>query len=166
VHHFHRAAADIGQDAIGVRNAAEQAVRGKCGLLFAGQHAHAHAGQGLLHLGHETGAVGGIAHRGGGQDVERLGAHGARQGMVAAQHHDRLFQAFVVQAAGLVQAATQAQHGFFVEDRGGIAAATLEHHQAHRVGAEVDDGGARGVGEHLHGVVADSEGIKKGSASF
>jgi hypothetical protein len=70
--------------------------------------------------------------------------HGAHKGVVAAENRQGLVQPFLIEAAGLVQAAAEPEDSLFVEDDRGIAAAALEYHQAHRVRAEVDDRGTGG----------------------
>ena len=145
-HHLQRAATDIGQDAVGGGDAAQHALGGVFRFLDARQHADRHAGHPLGQGGDEIGAIAGVAHGGGGQHFERLGAHGAGYRVVAVQHGEGLRHAVVVQPAGGGQASAQAEHRFFVEDRDRVAAVAFEHHQADRVGPQIHHGAAGQLG--------------------
>ena len=145
-HHLQRAAADIGQDAVGGGDAAQHALGGVFGLLQARQDADRHAGHAGFQGGDEIRAVLRVAHRGGGEHFERIGAHRARHRVVAVQHGEGLRHAFLVQPPGRRQAAAQAQHRLLIEDAERVAAVSLEHHQADRVGPEIDHAAARQVG--------------------
>ena len=122
-HQFQRTAADIGQDAVGGRDAAQHAHRREFRLLQARQNADRHVGQARLQAGDEVRAVARIAHRGGGEDLERRRAHRARHRVIAVQHGERLTHALFVQPSGRLQAAAEAQHRLLVEDRHRVAAA-------------------------------------------
>ena len=70
---FEAAAAKIGDDAIGLGNRRDDAQSAKLGLLGAREKAWLKAERGDPL--EEVGAVGGIAHRGGGDDMEPLEAN-------------------------------------------------------------------------------------------
>jgi len=71
-----------------------------------------------------------------------MGAHGACDGMVAAHHHQRLLHGLLIEAAGLLKPAPQAQHRLFIEDGDRITRLALEDDEADGIGAEVDDSAA------------------------
>ncbi len=142
---FERAAADIGEDAVGAGDAALQPGGGEGGFLLAGEDADAGAGHALLEGGDEFGAVGGVADGGGGEDLEGGGAHGPGDDVVADHDLERLGDAGLVEAAGGLQAAAEAQDGFFIEDRHRVTAETFVDDQADGVRTEVDHGAARGA---------------------
>ena len=108
VHHLQRAAADIGQNAVGRGNAAEQAIGGKSGLLLAGQHADLQAGEARLQVAHEIRAVAGIAYCRRREHLEGRCAHGAGDRGVTRHDGERLFEALLVEPTGLLQAAAEA----------------------------------------------------------
>ena len=62
--------------------------------------------------------------------------------MIARQNGERLGGALLVQLAGLLQPAAQPKHRFFIEDGDRVAPLALEHHEAHRIGTEIDDSAA------------------------
>ena len=99
----------------------------------------------------KSGAVPGVAHRGGGQHLERLGAHRARHRVIAVHHGQRLRHAVFVQPPGRLQAAAEPQHRLLVEDRHRVAAAALVDHEAHRVRTEIDHRAARRIGWRREG---------------
>ena len=70
----------------------------------------------------KSGAVARVAHRGGGQHLERRGAHRAGHRVIAVQHGERLRHALFVQPPGRLQAAAETQHRLLVEDRHRVAA--------------------------------------------
>ena len=137
VHHLQRAAADIAQDAVGLGEAQQHALGGKGRLALPAQHGDRHARHALAQRGGEGWAVLGIAHRRGGQDLQRIGRHGPGHGMVALQHGQRLFHRRLVQAPRGLQAPPQSQHRLLVEDRHRVAAPPLEDHQSHGVRAQI-----------------------------
>ena len=139
IHQFERAAADIGQNAVGIGNAAEQTGGGEIGFLLASQGKDAHARQSLAQGRDELRSVGGVAHGGCAEHLERSSRHGTCDGAVAFHHHQRLFDAFIIQPPGRGQAAAKTQYGLFIENRRGIPAPPLEHHQTDGVRAKIDD---------------------------
>ncbi len=150
-HHFQRAAADIGEDAVGGGDAAEHPLGGVFGFLDAGQDTDRDAGQAGFQGGDEIRAVAGVAHGGGGEHLERLGTHGTGDGVVAVQHGEGLRHAVLIQPAGGGQAAAEAQHRLLVKDAHWVAAVAFEHHQADRVGPEVHHATAGHVRRRLIG---------------
>jgi hypothetical protein len=50
--------------------------------------------------------------------------------------------ALFVQAAGLLQAAAEAQHGLLIEDGDGIARLAFENDEPDGIGAQIDNGTA------------------------
>ena len=76
-HQFERPAADVAQHAVGVGEAEQHALGRQAAFLLAGQHADHQIRQAGAKGGDEGGAVVGVAHRGGGQDLDRVGAHRA-----------------------------------------------------------------------------------------
>ena len=97
---FERAAAEVGEDAVGAGDAAEHAIGGEFGLLGAGEDFDAHLGQAGGEVADEFRAVFGVAHGRGGKDVERGGTHGAGDGGVAVQHGFGLGGGGIVELAG------------------------------------------------------------------
>ena len=119
-HHLQRAAADIRQDAVRGGNAAQHALGRVAPPPRPRQHPDRHARHPLAQRGDELRPVPGIAHRGSGQHLERLRPHGPRHRVIAVQDGEGLRHAIVIQPAGGVQAAAQAQHRFLVEDAIGL----------------------------------------------
>ena len=102
-----RAAADIGQHPFGGGNAAQHPGGGEIGLLGAGEDADRHAGHAVMQQADEFRPVAGIAHRRGGQHLEGVGMHGARDGVVALHHLQRLGHALVIQPPGGLEPAAE-----------------------------------------------------------
>ena len=94
----------------------EHALGGQPRLLLAGDHAHAHAAA-ALDLGDELGAVLGVAHRRGRQQVEALHRHRARQPHEAGEIVERQLDAGLVQPARRIEAAAEAAQHLLVEQR-------------------------------------------------
>ena len=135
---FHRRAADVAHDPLGVGPAQQHALRRQPRLLVAVDDVELEAGL-RLHFGLERRAVGRLAHRGGRDAGERGGAHVLGQQGEAAQRHHRARLAAGVEEAGLGQPLAQARHQLLVVEVGGRAGGAVEHHHAHRVGAHVHD---------------------------
>ncbi len=136
-HQLERAAAKVAQHALGLRHAEQQPLGGKPRLLIAGEDAHRGARHARADAGDELRAVGRVAHGGRRQHLERRGLHPLGEDLVARGDGQRLRRGLVVQPAGLVQAAAEAEHGLLVEDGVRVAPRALEDDEPHRVGAEV-----------------------------
>ena len=89
---------------------------------------------------------------GGGDQVEPADLHRSRDPGEAVEVGERELHPLVVQPPGLVHAAAQAAQNPFVEDRRGRAVQLVEHHEADRVGADVDHADARFAEAGGHGV--------------
>ena len=132
-HHFQRPATDIGQDAIGGRGCRTARPSADIlGLLLSPDRTRiGTSGMRCLQRGHEVGTVARVAHRGGGEDLERVSTHRAGDRVIAMHHGERLGHSVLVQPTGRLQSAAQAQHRLFIEDRHGIAALPFVDHEAH-----------------------------------
>ena len=148
-HHFQRTAADICQDTVRGRNAAEHPHRGVFRLLRARQHADRHVGHAGLQTGDEIRSIARIAHRRSGEHLERRGTHRARHRVIAVHHRERLRHTVFVQPAGRLQTTAQPQHRLLVEDRHRIAALPLVDHEADRVRSKIDHRAAGRTGWRL-----------------
>lgn len=138
-HQFQAAAAQIGDDAIGLGRAAQNAHGGKAGFFLARQHGD----RGLtafFDLTDELFAIDGVADGGGGQDVQHGHRHGPSQTDEASQAGQGLAAALGVQAPRSAQALAQSADGLLVEDGHRRAGQAVIDHQPDRVGPDVDDG--------------------------
>ena len=132
------AAAEIAHGAIGTGYGGDHAQGRQVRFLRAGQLAHGHAATALDVL-KEAGAVGGIARGRGGQHRELVHPHGAGDGDEAPEARHGLVDAFGGKAASGRQVPPQPAQGALVEQRQGHPAQMVVDHQAHGVGAKIDD---------------------------
>jgi hypothetical protein len=95
--------------------AEQDAVGGEHRLLLPGQDSDGQVGQAAAQRLDEVGAVLGVAGRGGGQDLHRFGAHGSGDGGVAGENGEGGADRLLVQQAGVLQAAAEAEDGLLVE---------------------------------------------------
>ena len=138
VHQFQTAAAKITHHAGRAGKGGPDPGRRGLGFLAARQHPDLEAGS-LGHLGHEGLAVGGLAYRRGGHHDGRLDGHAATERGEAANGNVGLGRGLGRQLAAGGQIAPQAAEHALVEDRQRRPGGSFEDHQAHRVGADVDD---------------------------
>ena len=135
------AAAQVAHHARRVGHAADHAVAREARLVLAAHDVRLDAGP-ARQLAHEIGAVGGVAHRRGGQQVERRHLHVVGKRGEAVDVGQRHLDAFGIEPAGGVQAARQAAQHLLVEHRQRCAARALVDDEADRVRADVDDADA------------------------
>ena len=131
------AAAEVGDDAMCTRNGAQHAQRGADPFLLARQK-----GRFQPHLARsveEIGAIGGIAHRCGGDGAQPLHPHLLGQHAEAGERVQRLRHGFLVHRPRFGEPTAQPGHDLFVEQDGGHALGPAIDDEAHRVGADVDD---------------------------
>ena len=140
MHKFQTGAAHVADHAGGVRLAGQDAQGGVAGFFNAGQNPQAKAGF-QLHAGEEGRAVGGFAHGGGGDREDVAAVPSAEGGPEAPQGEQGGLDPIGRQSARRRQVAAEARKGLFVEDRPDGAAFQPVDHQAHGIGADVDDGG-------------------------
>ncbi len=132
------AAAEVAHHAIRPRHAAQHAEGRHLRFFRTGEDAHAKTAA-PLDLGDERAAVRRVAHRSGGDRVERPHLHRPQQNTEALEVRERQFDALRGEPAGIMQAAAEAAHDFFVEQGQRHAPHAVEHDQANRVRADVDD---------------------------
>ena len=137
-HQLDAAAAEVAHQPVGLGNAGQHALRREPRLVLARQDAHRDMAA-ALDLGDEVAAVDGVADGRGCQQVQPRRAHGAGQAHEAGEVDQRRLDAGFVEPAGRVEAAPQAAQHLLVEQRQGRARRAVEHHQADRIGADVDD---------------------------
>jgi hypothetical protein len=142
-HHLQRTAADIRQHPVRRRNAAQHPVGRIGGFLDTGQDVDRHVRHSLPQRCHEGWAVIGVAHRRGGQHLERLGTHRTGHRVITMHHRQREAHSLIIEPAGGFHSAAQPQHRLLVEDRDRIAGVALVHHQPDGIGPEIDDTAAR-----------------------
>ncbi len=138
VDQFERAAAQIGDDAVGLIKGRDDAERREFGFPLAGQKRDGRAdriGRGF----DEFRAIRRIARGGGRHDMEVLDIHDGDQRLEAAHGGERLFDARRRQPSGRRHAMADGAHGFFVEDGRRRAAEPVIDDEAHRIRADVDN---------------------------
>ena len=131
------AAAEIADQPVGVRQAADDAERRQFGLLLAGQHLDRTAA-GLLRPADEIRPVGGVAGGGGGDRMDPAHPHRGRHQAEALQRRQRELHALGVQPPGRHHVPADRADRLFVEQGDGIAVRRLEDDEAHGIGADVD----------------------------
>src|ERR1051326_2288724 len=137
--HVETAAAEIGDEPVGIGDSCDDAFGGDARFIFAGKQAHRRA-PGGLRATDELRAVRSVARRRRGHGFAHGCVQTVGQHLEAGQRLQRHGAAFAVQPAGRYHVATDAADRFFVVERGGGARLRLIDHQTHRVRADVDDG--------------------------
>uniref|UniRef100_A0A0N4ZXP9 LigA n=1 Tax=Parastrongyloides trichosuri TaxID=131310 RepID=A0A0N4ZXP9_PARTI len=132
-------AAHVGGHAARAGVACQHAQRGIFRFFLAAEDADAQARLGGYALA-EFGAVLGLTHGGGGGDQHLIRLDALDHGGEAAQRRHGHDHARLRQAPGGRQVATEAGQGLLVEDGPDRPAFQAVDDQAHRVGADVDDG--------------------------
>ena len=170
------AAADIAHDAIGVRNARDDAEGGQAALLLARQYAHleaAHVGD----RGDEVGAVHGLAYRRRRHHVDQLDLHGTGQRHVALERGPGEARAVGIEPAGDRQAAAEPAQHALIEYRRRCPAQSVVRDHAHRVRPDIDDRNrtargvrpgleAAGLSHHVYGLWWTSSGPEAALRAF
>ena len=142
-HQFQGTTPNIAKQPIRAGKAQQQAMGGKPRFLIPRQDMDRHAGHFFTKCGNKGRAIGRITHRGGGQNFDRIGTHGARHRVIALHDGERLVHRIRVELPRIMQPAAKPQHGFFVEDGNRIAPAPFKHNQAHRIGTQIHNAAAR-----------------------
>src|SRR6185437_10533836 len=137
LHQLDTAAADIADDAVSGRDPGEDAERRQPRLLGPVDDPHLDA-VAPFELGGELGAVLRLAHRGGGDDRQMIDAQRPRQRDKALDVGIGEFDAVAVEPPGAGNAASEAAHDLFVEQRHQRRTHPLEHDEAQRIGADID----------------------------
>ena len=140
-HQLEAAAAQVAHHARGIGHAADHAEAREARLVLAAHDMGLDAGP-PRELAHEVLAVGGVAHGGGRQQVERRHLHVVGERGEAVDVGQRHLDAFRIEAAGGVEAAGQAAQHLFVEHRQRRPACPLVDDETDRVRADVDDADA------------------------
>ncbi len=143
---FEAAAAEIAHHAIGVGHAADHAEARIARFVLAAHDVGGDAGA-PDHLVDEFLAVGGVAHGGRRQQIERRHSHVLCQGDEAIDIGERQFDASRIEPSGCVQAAGKAAQHFFVEQRQRRATRPFVDDESNRIRADVDDANALLVGD-------------------
>ena len=133
-HQFQGTTANIAKQPIRAGKAKQQAMGGKPRFLIPRQDMDRYAGHSFAECPHKGRAIGRITHGSGRQNFDRIGAHGARHCMIALHDGQRLVHRIRVELPRIMQPAAQPEHGFFIEDRSGIAPAPFKDNQAHGIG--------------------------------
>src|SRR5262245_7907873 len=133
------AAAQIADDAIGIGDAGHDAKSGEFGLLLSRKNIDLGA-QGLFGPDHEIRTVLGLARRGRGDGENLLSSELPAQGAKSAQGAERPRHRLIGHESGRRDTLAKAAEEFFVEKRRRAAPQPVINDQAHRVGADVDDG--------------------------
>ena len=120
------------------RHPGHQAEGGVIGLFLTLQHPHLETGQ-LGDFLDEGRTVGRVAYGGGGDGIAFPHALGVEQALEALEGAQGNVPAFRMQLAGDADPAAQPGHHLLVEDRPERPSLDAEMHQAHRVGADIDD---------------------------
>ena len=134
------AAAQVSDNAVGIRNGRNHAQARRARLVIARQDRDIQTQR--LDLAGEFLAIAGIAHRRGRHADGLVNIHLARDDPKALERLDRARHRWLVDHAGLRQRTPQPRHDLFVENQRRIAPRAGEDHQAHRVRADIDDRGA------------------------
>ena len=135
---FHRIAAHVADDTLGIGPAEQDALGRQPGLFIAIDDPKLEAGLGE-NFGLKSRAVAGLTGGGGGDDGQLVDAHATREQGKAFEGVQRTGAAFGVEFAGFSQALAKAAHDLFVVEIGGRAGGTVKDHHTDRVGADIDD---------------------------
>ena len=138
-HHVQAAAAQVGHQAVGIGNARHHALGRDACLVLARQNPDRPA-PGRLGPADEFRAIAGIARRRRRHRVAHLHLQPVGDHAKARQRLQRRGAAFGMQPARADHVASDGADGFFILQGGGDPALGLVDHQAHRIGADVDDG--------------------------
>ena len=133
------AAAEVADDAVRPPDAGHDAVRGKTRLVAARQQPHRRAAN-RFDRRQELLAIGGIAGRGGGKDVQVGNADLVAQAAEPHQRPARLVRRLVRQAARCADATPEAGKHLFVEQHRRGARVSFVDDEADRVRSDIDHG--------------------------
>ena len=156
VDHLDRTATEVAGYPVGLVEAGDDALRGEPRFLAAGENGRLDAGD-RFHRGDEIGAVGGVAHGGRRQDVQRGHADLPDQRGEAADGGQRRGDRFRFEPAARRQAAPEPAQFLFVEQRGRRAGEPFVDDETHRVRADVDNRDRPAAVEASRRIVDDGE---------
>jgi hypothetical protein len=139
---FQRAAAEIADHAVGPMHAGNDAKRRQLGLARAREHVDLGT-DGAPGERDEGAAVAGIAARGRGNGENFFRAHGRAQRVVALERRQRVFDGIGGKQPGRLHFAPEPAQRLLVEQRRRAAGEPFVDDEAHRIGADIDDGHRR-----------------------
>ncbi len=144
VNKFERTAAEIADDAVRLVNAGDDTERSELRFPRPRQHADANPTD-ALGFADEVAAIAGVAARGSRDRPQLPHVQRVAQSAEAAQRLERFGNGFRREQAGRLHLAAEARQHLFVEDRREAPRQAFVDDEAHRVGADIDDGDRRPV---------------------